>query len=294
MGVTVNRWRLAALVVLGGTVPPITLPGQSAPSPSLDRWELRAEDPEQARLPNALREISGLTFDASGRLWAHQDEFARVYRIDPLSGRVVDRFDAGRGAPGDWEGIAFARGFLYLVDSDGFLLRFRPGSGGERVPLEGVPTGLGRLCEVEGLTHDPVDDVLILACKTPRTKLLENRIALFAVDLDSLTLQARPRLLVRFEALEAVDLDDGFQPSGVEVDPRTGSFLLVAARQEAVLELARDGTPLAAVELRGKDHPQVEGIALAPDGTLFLASEGDGGRGRLTRFTPIPRGGSSP
>jgi uncharacterized protein YacL len=38
------------------------------------------------------------------------------------------------------------------------------------------------------------------------------------------------------------------------------------------------------VGLHRKTHPQTEGITFLPDGTLVLADEGQGKKGRLTRY----------
>ena len=96
-------------------------------------------------------------------------------------------------------------------------------------------------------------------------------------------------LLIPLQELEARGLDDKFHPSSIEVHPETGALILVAARQEAMVELSSEGEILATRELKRKDHPQPEGLAFLPDGSLILADEGQGKRGTITRYTP--RGG---
>ena len=57
-------------------------------APRRDRWEL----------PKELNEISGLAVDSEGRLFAHDDERAIIYQLDPATHRVVKRFAFGRPA----------------------------------------------------------------------------------------------------------------------------------------------------------------------------------------------------
>ena len=106
----------------------------------------------------------------------------------------------------------------------------------------------------------------------------------FVVPLATLEPAVLPRIFLPLEELEAMDVKDEFHPSAIEVHPVTGSLLLVAAQEEALLEFTPQGRLLAAKELKKKDHPQPEGLAFLPDGTLVLADEGQGGPGRLTRY----------
>jgi len=48
------------------------------------------------KLPKALREVSGLAVDGSGGVYAVADEFAVVYRIDPLSGKILSVYSLGK------------------------------------------------------------------------------------------------------------------------------------------------------------------------------------------------------
>ena len=84
-----------------------------------------------------------------------------------------------------------------------------------------------------------------------------------------------------------------FSPSGLAQAPDSERYLLVAARQNAIAEISLDGRLLGVTSLDKGRHQQTEGIAFLSDGTLILADEGTGQRGRLT-FYPIgavPPGG---
>ena len=83
----------------------------------------------------------------------------------------------------------------------------------------------------------------------------------------------------------AEGLGDSFHPSAIEVHPESGSLILLAAREEAIVEVGPQGELVATRELKRKDHPQPEGVAFLQDGTMVLADEGQGKRGTLTRYS---------
>jgi uncharacterized protein YjiK len=68
--------------------------------------------------------------------------------------------------------------------------------------------------------------------------------------------------------------------------PARDRFLVLAGREHAIAELSAGGKVIAGARLRHRDHPQAEGLALAPDGTLLIADEGGAGRGTISAYRP--------
>lgn len=230
-------------------------------SPPEDRWEL----------PKDLAELSGLAIARGGRLLAHGDERAVVVELDPAAHRVVKRFELGRpAARGDFEGIAVVDDRIFLVTSDGVLYESSEGADGEAVEFVTHATGAGRSCEVEGLAYEPGTRSLLLACKTPRAAALEGRLTVLGWSLDRRALDRQPRFSVPLErAFGGAD----FHPSEIMRDPGTGHYLMLAAREHALAELSARGDVVATVVLPRALHPQAEGLALAPDGSLLIGNE---------------------
>jgi uncharacterized protein YjiK len=273
----------------GGGVSP--RPDQSAPA--LAGYDFRSADVRRIELPGRLDEVSGLALDARGRLWAHDDERATAYRIDTTDGRIAASFDIGRnGVRGDLEGIAIAGSRFFLVTSNGRLIESAEGSDGDTVEFTNLDIGSREGCrEIEGLEYDPPANALLLACKFPNGRALRGRIVVLRFSLRTRTLDAEPLFAIPVATLEAFGLDDRFSPSAIAIHPVTGTLLLIAARERAIVEIDRDGRMIAAASLRNRYHTQAEGIAIASDGTLIIADEGAGGSATLTFYAYRPRAG---
>ena len=237
-------------------------------------------------LPAAMTEVSGLALTDDGRLFLHNDERGVVMALDAATGRTVGTYQLGATPPsGDFEGIAVARGALVLTTSSGVLYAMDlPAKGAPDgiLSFTATPTGLGTQCEVEGLSYDRTDRVLLLACKSPRKKKLRNQVAVFRWDLATGAL-ARPDRVVFDEVALGNRRSQGFHPSALEVDPRSGQWVMLASAEKSVAAVDRSGRVLATAPL-GKHHHHPEGLALGADGSAYVSDEGGRGPGTVTVY----------
>ena len=238
-------------------------------------------------LPGRLDEISGLAFTPDGRLFAHDDERGRIHEIDTETGQVGKRFDLGDGTVrDDFEGLAIVSDRFFLISSIGLLYEFREGADDTQVPFRLTDTGVGSGCEVEGLEYDPVDEALLIACKVSTPD--RGAVVVHRRPLDPAR-GVLPVLMIPRSGLAAAGLGDAFYPSGIVVDP-TGTLLLVSGRHEALIEVTRSGELVSGLQLSRNRHPQPEGIAISPDGRLFISDEKNGRDARLTIYARRPQG----
>jgi hypothetical protein len=269
-------------------LPGLPSQGDQPGAPVLDRYDFSPGTGLRRDLPMVLQEVSGLAVTPDGRLFGHNDERGAVFQLDPETGGIVKAFLVGStGVPGDFEGIAVARGGFAMVTSSGDILEFPEGEGGSHVPYRVHATGLGRFCEVEGLAYDPTHDEFLVPCKETRHWDLRGHVVVVSVPLDTMRPYWVPRVFLPLEDLRAHGLEPSFHPSSIEVLPEDGTLILLAAREAAILELTPQGRLVAGRRLSKRDHPQAEGVTFLPDGTLVVADEGGTGRGRITLYPPV-------
>jgi hypothetical protein len=225
--------------------------------------------------------------DSAGHLFAHGDEEAVIYQLNPADQSVVKKFSFGRPAVrGDFESIALLSGQVVLGTSDGVLYRGPEGADGEAVPFTVQPTGAGRLCEIEGMAPVPGNRALLFACKTPRTRALHGHFAVLRWSIERKALDRHPAIFIPVADLARVAKVSDFHASELLRLPSGDRFLVLAGREHAIVEIGADGEVIAGARLHRRDHPQAEGLALAPDGSLLVADEGGSGRGTITVYHP--------
>lgn len=239
-------------------------------------------------LPATLREVSGMTVDARGRLHLVQDERGVRYVYDWAQDKVLgeERF----GEDGDFEGLASAPaddGTMrhWAIRSDGLLYA----AFAERPPYTEY-VDVGHVADFEGLGYDAQRGVLWLAAKEAASPSAQQ---LYAIDPDGLRIKRSVTItlaaLQRYCARNGAPCNWGkgksfpLSPSGVAVHPFTGHIYIVAARERALCVVDDAGEVLYLGQFARKLLPQAEGIAFFANGDLVIASEGDS-RGRLVRF----------
>ncbi len=254
---------------------------------SLENFTLDPKHATHWKLPRELEEVSGLAMTGDNRLLAHNDERAIIYEIDYREGSIVKTFqlsDTEYPAPGDFEGIAATDDRIFLVTSNGRLFECREGDGGESVLFNVYATGVGRDCEIEGLAYDHSRRELVLMCKEARSLELQGQLALYHWSIDKKQMNEDARIVIPVKRFSRHIKGKKFQPSGIERHPVSGNYYVVAARQAAIAEMTPTGRVVAVRKFPAKWHRQVEGIAFAADGTLIVADEGAGRKGRLTLY----------
>jgi len=156
----------------------------------------------------------------------------------------------------------------------------------ESVDYRVLSTGLTKKYNVEGLCYDPETSALLLLCKDYPGKDLHGYRAVYSFSLQNNQLDEVPRFLIERDfVLDSLDIKS-FKPSAIERVPQTGSFIVLAAQGNAVLELSGDGRILGMIKLNKKWHHQPEGITITADQHLIIADEGRK-RGTITIYKPV-------
>ncbi|HWA07745.1 MAG TPA: SdiA-regulated domain-containing protein [Ignavibacteria bacterium] len=243
---------------------------------SLSDYDISSQSPERINLTSELLEISGITFTDDNRMFAHGDEDGDVYEIDPSSGKIIKTFHLGSllVVKGDFEDIAYAKGKFYLVESNGKIYEFNEGKNGEFVKYNTYKTFLSGKNDVEGLCYDNETNSLLLACKESGGKDYGKDKTVYTFSLDNLELDQIPRFIISGREIKNNSVEGKFNPSGIAKNPISGSFYIIAARGNTILEISKSGEVLDQADLPENVHIQAEGIAFKNDGTLFISNEG--------------------
>jgi len=243
---------------------------------SLSDYDISSLSPDRVDLPSELVEVSGITFTDDNRMFAHGDEDGDIYEINPAGGNIIKKFHLGSllVIKGDFEDITYVNGKFYLVESNGKLYEFSEGSNGEFVKYKTYKTFLTGKNDVEGLCYDNESNSLLLACKESGGKEYGKDKTVYSFSLDNLELDEVPRFIISAKDIENNSVEGKFNPSGIAKNPLSGTFYIIAARGNTLLEVSKSGEILDQADLPEKIHVQAEGIAFKNDGTLYISNEG--------------------
>ncbi len=273
-----NRLFFGILLLLAGCGPSSKKNEKTETSASASDFKLpyRLTTPnENYTLPKELKEISGLTYYKDEKLLCVQDEEAVVYVFDTKTGKVVQNF--GFGGYGDFEGIEYVDGQVHVLESNGNLFQFEP----ESTQIEKTKTDLPKKTEVEGLGYDPKIKRLLIAVKNGKGSSDK---AVYSFDL--LNRAVYKEMSLNDEQLKGAGIDPKtFKPSGIAVHPITGEWYMLTSAGKRLLITNQKANIIYSEPLDPKAFRQPEGICFAPNGDLYISSEGDGGKGYILKFT---------
>ncbi|MEM9839757.1 MAG: hypothetical protein AAF830_11480 [Pseudomonadota bacterium] len=239
-------------------------------------------------LPGDLSEISGLVAVDDRTVLAHNDEVGEVFSVNVGTGETSLFMRLGtKTVRADFEGITLLGPYVYLVTSDGLLFEARREGAGITRRYNIYDTGLGDVCEIEGLGTSNEGDLLLL-CKRAAPKDELARLRVFRWHPDKRLQPAEEWIDVAAATFMAGSPSGrDLTWTGIERDPRTDGYLILSSRGHVAVSLSADGTPLGVMPLSVSSHPQAEGIALLQNGTLVIADEGGKAAGRLTTYRPL-------
>jgi len=162
--------------------------------------KLSEKDVKKLKVETSLREISGLALSKNGRLFAHNDERAVIYEINPSTGESIKYFYLGILIKrGDFEDIEIVGDDFYLVTSEGLIYKFKEGKNEEKVEYIVLKTGLNKKNNVEGLCYDPTNNSLLLALKGNPINGINKKDykVVMSFSLDTKKLIPQPRFLLK-------------------------------------------------------------------------------------------------
>ncbi len=238
------------------------------------------------RLHWDLEETSGLSYYQNNELISVEDERGKVYFINAGTGKISRKIKFGKG--GDYEGVEVIGNTIWVMKSSGHFFSFNIGNE-ETTNPEVYESDFTTKNDLEGL--GVVDGKLLIACKGDGNLSNMNKKGKGIYQLDDM--KPIPYLFVRQKELSSFvkgrkyfNTVKDFDPSGIAVHPLNKDIYILSA--DRILTVFNQNLELKeVVRLNHKIFQQPEGICFAPNGTLYISSEGDEDRGELFTFRPL-------
>ncbi len=220
------------------------------------------------KLPPLLDEISGITYYAKdSSLFAVQDEEGFIYKISLVRPDSLLRYKfAGHG---DFEDVALVDSTLYVLRSNGTIYATTIGTAVNSIKYP-LPAGGD---EFEGLFLDDSLHQLRLLCKDCKedgkkhvsTWLFNQQSNQFSND----SMRVNAGEIAQMLGEKKIK----FKPSAISFNPRNHKIYVLSSVNSAIAVVNRDGSIEQCCALDPKIFKQPEGLAFAPDGTMFISNE---------------------
>ena len=223
-------------------------------------------------MPHELKEISGLALTADGHVLTHDDNFGRVYEIDPKTGILLKAFSLEGTPRGDFEAITIAGTDIYLLQSKGRIFKFKEGADRQEVPYSIYDTGLRKQCELESMAFEADSSRLLLVCKKFLTKNAPHELLIYRWPLPIGDPSTMTALRIPIEDVIGSNKWKNFHPSDINIDPITKNYVIVASHEKGLVVITPDGNVVRSEPLPG-DHRQPEGVAVTKDSLLMVSDE---------------------
>ena len=257
-------------------------------------------------LPKSLNEISGLSYIDKHRIACVQDEKGNIYVYNLKTKEIEQKINFGND--GDYEGIEIIENDAWILKSNGTLFKVKDYLKDAEPHVKKYATALSAKNDAEGLTYDLINNKLLIACKGHPfvdDKAGKEFKTIYSFDLKSKQLDLKPFLLIEMDTIKyyknyntmarlGIELlayfdtskgDVSFQPSGIAIHPVSGNIFILASVGNLLIVFSREGEMLAMIELKSKYFLKPEGICFNPEGTLYIANEGDKfEKGTILRF----------
>ncbi len=253
---------------------------------------------EKHFLPYVLEEISGLAYKLPNHLLAVDDETGKVFEYDVVQRKIAHSIEFQRAD--DYEGVEIADDMVYVLRSDGDIFSF----GYDRykkVVSEKSENKLSKKNDTEGLGYDPETNQLLIACKEEggiEKKERKGR-CIYAYSIAGGKLGKEPLFCLKpkqlkefWEEKKAIDYDSDrikFKPSAIAFHPISKNYYILSSIGKLLVIVKKDGTILATYPISPRVLGQPEGLCFAPNGDMFISSEGEGDKGYVLKFSIIRR-----
>lgn len=273
-----------------------------AQDPPVSGYNLKQPNTTQ-NLPKVLREVSGLTDINASTFACVQDEKGVLFIYDMLQNNIVDKHMFH--ADGDYEGITYANGLMYVLRSDGKLFEIANYNNDKR-RITTYNTNIPAI-DNEGLCYDAQQNRLLIACKSKAGKgpKFKDKRHIYAFNLATKKLEDKPAFIIDVNDAKAFaqlhnlpiprkkgkkkNKKDGkpiikIKTSAIAVHPINGNLYLLSAADYLFFVFSPQGKILHMEPLNPTTFNKAEGITFMPNGDMCITNEGEDHKPTLLTF----------
>lgn len=245
------------------------------------------------QLPQALLEISGNSWIDKDHLLVIEDLHPNLYVIslkdtNAVIEKTIPFKEDSAGKKFDVEDIAVVNNTAYALWSHGSIYKITDWQ--NKPQVKEIQTFLSKDNNTEGICYDPLSKNLLIACKNnadaDEAEKKSTR-AIYQYNIAGDSLLAEPFMLIHKKDFKNLTGEnENFYPSAIAVHPVTHDIYILSTKKTKCMAVFTHDGVLKNFQLIDRDLlVQPEGICFAPDGTLFISTEGKpGGFGYILQF----------
>ncbi len=246
------------------------------------------------KLPKKLKEVSAICQVAPDEFACVQDEKGAIFLFNTTKNEITRTIKFGK--KGDYEGLSIVNSTAYVLENNGNIYEIEDYSKKVSTTIK-HKSFLTAGFDAEGLTHDPENNRLLIACKGRGSKKqkIENQRQVFAFNLDTKELEKKsvysisnedvlayfkntnePAILSELEKfMKDHKTKMVFNPSELFIHPQTKELFLLSAFPKllGILDM-KSGKLLHLQPLAPTIHTQPEGLFIDTDGDVWISNEG--------------------
>ncbi len=263
-------------------------------------YNLMRED-EVLFMPKELKTIGGLSMSPDKqKLIAINGQGGIIYYLDKQTGFIDGTVDLKKR--GDFESIESVGEGIFLSKKNGTLV-YVSDFDNEKPPTHNFNTKLSMRNEVEGLTYDPLNNELLLACKGKAGDggILEDGKAIYVFQFDHMELLGQPMYMVTSETIatyfEEQDMEErlvdivaenyppeAYSPTSIAIHPHSGEIYWLAGEGKLMIVIDKDSKIQYMETLDPYLFSNPNGMCFDEDAVLYISNHGKGEDGKIYRF----------
>ncbi len=238
--------------------------------------------PQKRQLGKVLNEISGLSFNTdSNSLMVISDSKRKIYSINLKTQKLSD-YAEKFWEQSDFEDLVKLKDTVYTLISNGTILAV-PARAKDSTGTRAYPFWSEDENDFETLYYDASANGLIMICKSCAAEKGQHVRTAYRFNLATKQFDSSAFYTISSDSVKAAvkNNDASFKPSAAAIHPVDKRLYILSSAGQIMVITDTQGNVLEAYNLNPDRNPQAEGIAFAPNGTMFISNEGKYGKATL-------------